>query len=320
MRALVLVAAVAWLAACAPLRPAAEAPSPPPPAAVVAPPPAVAPTPAPSRPEANERYEGQYRSAAKTSYAMLDGVLAPVEEFPDLEALRAYLRPQIDPLMRHRYPHLSEAASAAGHRVAEERHNVSVIAYIHAVKHEAGAHGDRDFHVMLGSSATTGSGIFMTAEASALPPEGDQRQRLAAVRNQLLAILGTCRCEGRFMQVSPPIQVQVTGSLFFDGAHGIGSVGPAYAKPFTVWEIHPILEIERLDAGPDESAARLPRASYESAAPATGEPEAGTSAAPPEVLEGARPPTARCRDGSLSHAKSHSGACARHGGVAEWLH
>ncbi len=28
---------------------------------------------------------------------------------------------------------------------------------------------------------------------------------------------------------------------------------------------------------------------------------------------------AKCKDGTYSHAKSHSGACSRHGGVAEWL-
>jgi hypothetical protein len=28
---------------------------------------------------------------------------------------------------------------------------------------------------------------------------------------------------------------------------------------------------------------------------------------------------ARCKDGTYSHAKGHSGACSRHGGVAEWL-
>jgi len=31
------------------------------------------------------------------------------------------------------------------------------------------------------------------------------------------------------------------------------------------------------------------------------------------------PPTARCKDGNLSYAKHHTGACANHGGVAEWL-
>jgi hypothetical protein len=30
-------------------------------------------------------------------------------------------------------------------------------------------------------------------------------------------------------------------------------------------------------------------------------------------------PTARCKDGTMSYAKQHSGACSHHGGVAEWL-
>jgi len=29
--------------------------------------------------------------------------------------------------------------------------------------------------------------------------------------------------------------------------------------------------------------------------------------------------TAQCKDGSYSHAKHHTGACSRHGGVAKWL-
>ncbi|MGC6031597.1 DUF3761 domain-containing protein [Enterobacter kobei] len=29
--------------------------------------------------------------------------------------------------------------------------------------------------------------------------------------------------------------------------------------------------------------------------------------------------TARCKDGSFSHSKQHSGSCSRHGGVAQWL-
>jgi hypothetical protein len=198
----------------------------------------------PVSPEVEEEFLGHYRASAKTEYAMLNGTLAPPEEFADLEALKEFLQPQIDPLMRHRYPHLSNAGTDSGHRVPEERHNVTVIGYIHAVKHEAGKGGDRDFHVMLGSSSLPGAGIFMTAEASALPASGPHRSLFAEARRELLAIIGTCRCEGRFMQVSPPIGVRVTGSLFFDGAHGIGSVGPAYAKPFTVWEIHPILSIE----------------------------------------------------------------------------
>ena len=229
------------LVACAPLRPVM------PPTRPTARRPAPMPVPtAAANPAAFEDFEGHYRAAAKTAYVLRGSAPAPAEVFPDLEALKAFLRPQIDPLMRHRYPHLSEADTDDRHRVPEERHNVAVIAYLHAVKHESGPHGDRDFHVMLGSSPTAGQGIFITAEASALPAAGAERALLAAARTQLLALVGVCRCDGRFMAVAPPIRVRVTGSLFFDGAHGIGSVGPAYAKPFTVWEIHPLLSIERL--------------------------------------------------------------------------
>jgi hypothetical protein len=34
---------------------------------------------------------------------------------------------------------------------------------------------------------------------------------------------------------------------------------------------------------------------------------------------GEGPATAKCKDGTLSHSKHHTGACSRHGGVAEWL-
>ena len=33
----------------------------------------------------------------------------------------------------------------------------------------------------------------------------------------------------------------------------------------------------------------------------------------------ANSPTARCKDGTMSYAKHHGGACSNHGGVAEWL-
>ena len=34
---------------------------------------------------------------------------------------------------------------------------------------------------------------------------------------------------------------------------------------------------------------------------------------------GAAGATARCKDGTYSHAKTHRGACSGHGGVAEWM-
>lgn len=43
--------------------------------------------------------------------------------------------------------------------------------------------------------------------------------------------------------------------------------------------------------------------------------------APARSLSGKVPDgaTARCRDGSYSFSRHHSGTCSRHGGVAQWL-
>ena len=42
---------------------------------------------------------------------------------------------------------------------------------------------------------------------------------------------------------------------------------------------------------------------------------------PARSLSGSVPEgtTARCRDGSYSFSRHHSGTCSRHGGVAQWL-
>ena len=51
------------------------------------------------------------------------------------------------------------------------------------------------------------------------------------------------------------------------------------------------------------------------AAPSKAAPQAAASA----TASKDGPPTAKCKDGSMSYSKGHSGACSRHGGVAEWL-
>lgn len=48
-------------------------------------------------------------------------------------------------------------------------------------------------------------------------------------------------------------------------------------------------------------------------APATPVPHSST----PAGNKG--PPTAKCKDGTLSYAQHHTGTCSNHGGVAEWL-
>ena len=60
-----------------------------------------------------------------------------------------------------------------------------------------------------------------------------------------------------------------------------------------------------------EATPSSPRAAP--AAPATTTPRSTTSSGEKG------PPTAKCKDGTLSYAQHHSGACSDHGGVAEWL-
>ena len=71
----------------------------------------------------------------------------------------------------------------------------------------------------------------------------------------------------------------------------------------------------------DESAAAPAPAA---AAPTTGTPAAKSSAsksAPTAAASNTDPTgaTAKCKDGTYSKSKHHSGTCSSHGGVAEWL-
>jgi hypothetical protein len=91
--------------------------------------------------------------------------------------------------------------------------------------------------------------------------------------------------------------------------------------------------------GVDVNATASPHGSTSaSAATTTPAPGAGGSGAPPAAsapartaapapatpssqasASGQKAPTAKCKDGSLSYAQHHSGACSDHGGVAQWL-
>ncbi len=65
---------------------------------------------------------------------------------------------------------------------------------------------------------------------------------------------------------------------------------------------------------PSAPSARIPTPP---AAPPPASAGGTGSARQPDETQG--PPTARCKDGTFSHAKHHTGACSRHGGVAGWL-
>jgi hypothetical protein len=158
-----------------------------------------------------------------------------------------------DAAMRLRYPDLNLTTTGFPEkREPEELHNVRVDCWIHAVKFEDGrgsGAGDNDFHVILGNSPDTAVASYMTAEISGLPASGKNRAPLKAARQKFLGILGSTPHAGAFAMISPPKKVRVSGSLFFDGDHRAGCntcPGPSWAKPESVWEIHPVYAIEEI--------------------------------------------------------------------------
>ena len=76
-------------------------------------------------------------------------------------------------------------------------------------------------------------------------------------------------------------------------------------------------------AKPAPTAAATPAAPAAPAAapakPAAAASAASASTAAHSVNSDATGATAKCKDGSYSHSKTHSGTCSKHGGVADWL-
>ena len=104
---------------------------------------------------------------------------------------------------------------------------------------------DNDFHVVIGSTADT-TARFMTVEVSGLPDEGSPDfEVLQQVRAQLLDLVGQEPNSKRYEALTPPLPVRVAGSLLFDGDHRAGEVGPTGHHPQTVWEIHPVIALEK---------------------------------------------------------------------------
>jgi len=51
-----------------------------------------------------------------------------------------------------------------------------------------------------------------------------------------------------------------------------------------------------------------------------GGPAAAPTVSAPAATGGPAGATAKCKDGTFSSSKVHSGSCSHHGGVASWLH
>ena len=174
-----------------------------------------------------EVFAGKYRKTAKTSF-----VSVTVKSFATLDSLFAPL--PTDSKMSKEFPALLTKADTA--RVASEKRTVKVPAFIYW----AASEDDRDFHIILGSTAQlTSTTVFMNTEASGLPPAHPTTSPFAQRRKDIRKILANHEnIHGLFKR---PVPVSVTGSLFWDGEHRFpNNVGPEGLRPIKAWEIHPI--------------------------------------------------------------------------------
>jgi hypothetical protein len=145
-----------------------------------------------------------------------------------------------------------EAVKAAvlSDRVDAEKRNVEVDCWLYHTRKE----DDHDFHLILGSTATEAiATAYLTAEVSGLPEGGKDVDKLKAACRQFNDL---CKqhlsqdklddIKDKYLDFTPPLRVRVRGSLFFDGQHKPGTIGPGKHKPKKAWEIHPMISIEAL--------------------------------------------------------------------------
>lgn len=180
-------------------------------------------------------FKGHARAHAKTTIAH-----AKLEKLGTLAALVASI--PTDAFMLSYQPRIDRDTP----RVQEELRNVAVCAWIVATKREE----DNDYHIML--SDDSGKIIF-NAEMSGIPDTGSKanRKRIFSARATFESFVAEeGRKTGNYTGWGDAVPVYVEGSLFYDTEHKPGVVGPAFARPKSAWEIHPISKI-LFEPGPE---------------------------------------------------------------------
>ena len=182
-----------------------------------------------------DSFRGTSRKAAKLSI-----VAGKPEEFDDLKNLIADI-PDDAGMADHDPPITTKPDSD---RVAEEKRNVRVNAFLYAASRE----NDNDFHLIIGRNPKRSPSMYMTVELSGLPPKSSKHfNRLSKTRDAYKTFFAGNMPGTSYDFYDPPIPVTVEGSLFFDMSHAQGSKpGPASLRKHipTIWEIHPISKIE----------------------------------------------------------------------------
>lgn len=181
-----------------------------------------------------DNFEGTSRKAAKLSIAN-----APLQTFSDLRKLIKSLTP--DEVMIKREPRIKTTATS--NRVAEEKRNVRVRAFLYAASRE----DDNDYHLIIGRDPDMTPELYMTMELSGLPPKTSASfKKLKAARDAYKEFFGDNLPGLSYDFYDPPIPVKIEGSLFFDMSHAAGQrPGPQSLKSRmpTIWEVHPITKI-----------------------------------------------------------------------------
>ncbi|HKB04407.1 MAG TPA: hypothetical protein VKD90_19445 [Gemmataceae bacterium] len=196
------------------------------------------PTAAPPGPD---DFTGEDRGKAKTS---ISG--GPTTTFASLGALLDDVVGNFpDDQMRHRTPPLKRDFDFD--RVAEEDRNVTVPAWLYAVKKEQ---NDNDYHLIVGTDPAAEPVRYMNMEITGLPLGGVHREALKAPRQALKDYLQahhhTVTTSTGYFRFEDPVPVRITGSLFYDIDHAPGVVGSFKEPkrvPATAWEVHPVTEI-----------------------------------------------------------------------------
>jgi hypothetical protein len=136
------------------------------------------------------------------------------------------------------------ATGLTSKRVAQEKKNVHILkAYIYTYSRES----DEDYHVILGTTDNKTTAVFFNMEISGLPAStATAYAKLKATRDAFTGFFGIHGCVSSYVPVfSPPVEVEVTGSVFFDALHYThhNIIGPKGYNPTSYWEIHPATEI-----------------------------------------------------------------------------
>jgi hypothetical protein len=190
--------------------------------------------PAPAPVAGSDDFAGTARKIAKLSIAT-----AKTENFTDVAALIATL-PSVASMVKLKIP-----TTATSDRVAPEKRNIHVTAFLYAASRES----DNDFHLIIGRDPSASQEMYMTMELSGLPASDSAAfPALNAARTAYKSFFGAAKLPGAgYNFYQPPIPVVIDGSLFFDATHSTGQApGPPSLKSRmpTIFEVHPISNIE----------------------------------------------------------------------------